>query len=380
MPIRYLTAGESHGYALNAVIDGIPAGVALSKKDIDTDLARRQAGFGRGGRMLIEHDEATIVSGVRDGRTTGSPISLLIRNKDWENWKKKTALELRETKPRPGHADLAGALKFGLDDVRSVLERASARETAVRTAAGSVARKVLSALDIRLYSTVTCIGGVLSPVKDYQALKKNYSSVENSDLRCADKAASLKMKKRIEAAVKNKDSVGGIFEVIIGNVPPGIGSFTQSDLKLDAALASAVMSIQAVKGVEFGMGFSMASRPGKEVHDEIFYSAQKGFFHKTNNAGGLEGGMSNGEDIVIRAVMKPIPTLMQPLRTVELGSHKSVVAFKERSDVCAVPAAGVVAESVCAIEVLKFIQMKFGGDTLQELISGLARYRKAVRQ
>ncbi|MDD5067368.1 MAG: chorismate synthase [bacterium] len=377
--MRYLTAGESHGYALNVIIDGVPSNVKLQKKDIDTELQRRQAGYGRGTRMLIETDEVTVVSGVRNGMTTGSPVSLLIRNRDWENWKNKSYKETLETKPRPGHADLAGALKFDLKNIRDVLERSSARETAARTAVGAVAKKVLRELDIGFYSSVINIGGISSPVKDYKQLKKNYDNFNRTELRCMDKEASVKMKKRIDQAVTNKDSLGGVIEVLVENVPLGLGSFTQYDQKLDAALAAAIMSIQAFKGVEIGDGFSLADRTGRTAHDEIFYSKEKGFFHKTNHSGGIEGGMSNGEDIIFRAVMKPIPTLMQPLKTVDLATKKAEAAFKERSDVCAVPSASIIAENVAAVEILKFVQLKFGGDSIRELRLNLQNYLKTIR-
>ncbi len=379
MTVRYLTAGESHGYALNGIIDGIPAGVELLKNDIDKELVRRQIGYGRGQRMKIEKDEVEIIAGVRQNKTTGSPISLLIKNRDWDNWKSKSYNETIETKPRPGHADLPGILKFNLTNVRDVLERSSARETAMRVAVGAVAKKVLKEVGINFYSAVVNIGGISYKIKNYEQLKKNYAVIEKSDLRCLDKSAYVKMKNRINRAIHEKDSVGGVFEVIIANVPVGIGSFTQADQRLSAGLSQAMMSIQAIKGVEIGLGFEMANLTGKQVHDEIFYSKARDYFHKTNNAGGIEGGMSNGEDIILRAVMKPIPTLMQPLQTVNIKNKKPEKAFKERSDVCAVASASVIAENVCALELLKFIQIKFGGDSIKELKANIKNYLNSIK-
>jgi len=377
--IRYLTAGESHGKELVTIIDGIPAGVKLKESDINIELARRQKGYGRGKRMQIESDKVEIISGIRGGKTTGSPIALVIKNRDWENWKNKKYKDTIVTLPRPGHADLPGIIKFQLTNIRDVLERSSARETAARVAVGAVAKKVLSEINIKFYSVVINIGGVSYKIKNYDELIKNYQQVESSELRCLNPAITKKMKKIIDNTITKKDTVGGIFEIIITNVPPGIGSFTQWDLKLDANLSRAVMSIQGIKGVEFGMGFEMANRPGSKIHDEIFYSKTKGYYRITNNAGGIEGGMSNGEYIILRAIMKPIPTLMKPLRSIDIKTKKKADALKERADVCVVPSAAVIAENVCAIEILKFVQLKFGGDSIKELKQNLKNYLSKIK-
>ncbi len=371
--LRYLTAGESHGELLMGVIEGIPAGLLIRVTDIDRDLARRQIGYGRGNRMKIEKDSVKIYAGVRWGRTLGSPIGLMIRNKDWENWRDKMSpdtmfLNSAEpvTRPRPGHADLAGALKYNATDIRNILERSSARETAMRVAVGSVAKRLLEEFGIEIISQVLSIGGVYTKVPKISTpeLKKR---VEASELRCADPEAEKRMKRKIDEAKMAGDSLGGVIEILVTGVPAGLGSHTHWDRKLDGKLAAALMSIQAIKGVEVGAGFGTANRPGSMVHDEIFWSKKEGFYRKTNMAGGIEGGISNGESIVLRAAMKPIPTLMKPLRSVDIASKKPFKASVERSDVCAVPAAGVVAESAVAFEIASAMIEKFGGDSIDEM-------------
>ncbi|HLE41781.1 MAG TPA: chorismate synthase [Nitrospirota bacterium] len=383
--LRYLTAGESHGELLMGIIEGMPSGLLIRVTDIDRDLARRQAGYGRGGRMKIEKDTVKIFTGVRWGRALGSPIGLMIRNKDWENWRGKMSpdpmfLNSAEpfTRPRPGHADLAGALKYGMSDIRNILERSSARETAMRVAVGAVAKRLLEEFGIEVISHVLSIGGVFAKVGNVSpvVIKKK---AEASELRCADTDAEKRMMKKIDEAKREGDSLGGIFEVIITGAPVGLGSHAHADRKLDGRLASALMSIQAIKGVEVGSGFGVANRPGSLVHDEIFWSRKTGFYRKTNNAGGIEGGISNGENIVLRAAMKPIPTLMKPLRSVDLSSKKPFKASVERSDVCAVPAAGVVAEAAAAFEIASAMIEKFGGDSLDEMRRNYSAYMKYLK-
>jgi chorismate synthase len=372
--LKYITAGESHGKGLTAIIEAVPAGLPLTEADINSDLARRQIGYGRGARMKIERDRAEILSGVRMGETLGSPITLFIKNRDWANWESVMSAEAVQfdqdkkiTRPRPGHADLPGGIKYGHRDLRNILERSSARETAARVAAGAVAKKLLSQFGMVVISHVVEIGGVrLEEVQELSA-KKIKSLAEKSDLRCVDEEITALMKDRIDQAAQKGDTLGGIFEVLVTKVPVGLGSHVHYARKLNGRLAGAVMSIQAIKGVEVGIGFDAARRLGSEVHDEIHFSKAKGFYRRTNRAGGIEGGISNGQDIVIRAAMKPIPTLMKPLRSVDIESKRSFTASVERSDVCAVPAAGVIAEAVVALEIGRAMIEKFGGDSLGEM-------------
>jgi chorismate synthase len=393
--LRFLTSGESHGKALTGVIEGIPAGLALSSGDIDTDLKRRQGGYGRGGRMKIEADHAEILSGVRWGKTMGSPISLLIENRDWKNWSEGMSPEARHegsiaavTRPRPGHADLAGSLKYNQSDVRNILERSSARETAMRVALGAVAKKFLSEFGITVGSYVVRIGAAKAGIegKDLAEveLMDNFRAAEESPVRCPDAGAARKMLGQIDRALKEGNSLGGIFEVFINGLPVGLGSHIQWDRKLDGRLAQALMSIQAIKGVEVGAGFGMAAKSGAEVMDEIFYQNAKrgdgrkaGFYRKTNNAGGIEGGMTNGMPVVVRAAMKPIPTLRKPLMSVDIRTKKPFQAAYERSDVCAVPAAAVVGEAMAALVIAEAFLEKFGGDSLQETKANFSSRRSA---
>jgi chorismate synthase len=383
--LRYLTAGESHGELLMGIIEGMPSGLLIRLTDIDRDLARRQAGYGRGGRMRIEKDTVRIYTGVRWGRTIGSPIGLMIRNRDWENWRDKMSpdpmfLNTAETvtRPRPGHADLPGLLKYGTTDIRNILERSSARETAMRVAVGAVAKRLLEGFGIEVMSHVISIGGVFAKVPHVspQEIKKH---AEASELRCSDPEAEKRMMRKIDEIKATGDSLGGVFELIITGVPVGLGSHTHWDRKLGSRLASAIMSIQAIKGVEIGSGFGAANRPGSLVHDEILWSKKTGFYRKTNMAGGIEGGMSNGEHIVMRAAMKPIPTLMKPLHSVDVVTKKPFKASVERSDVCAVPAAGVVAEAVAAFEIASAMIEKFGGDSIDEMKRNYEGYMKHLR-
>ncbi len=383
--LRYMTAGESHGELLMGIIEGMPAGLLIRITDIDRDLARRQGGYGRGSRMKIEKDSVKIYAGVRWGRTLGSPIGLMIRNKDWENWRDKMSPDPMflnsadpVTRPRPGHADLAGALKYNMTDIRNILERSSARETAMRVAVGSVAKRLLEEFGIEVVSHVLSVGSVFAkvPKASIQELKKR---VDASELRCSDPDAEKRMKHGIDEARLAGDSLGGVFEVIIAGVPAGLGSHVHWDRKLDGKLAAALMSIQAIKGVEVGAGFGTANRPGSLVHDEIFWSRKEGFYRKTNMAGGIEGGISNGEPIMLRAAMKPIPTLMKPLRSVDLSSKKPFKASVERSDVCAVPAASVVAEAAAAFEIASAMIEKFGGDSIDEMRRNFHSFDKHLK-
>lgn len=383
--LRYLTAGESHGELLMGIIEGMPSGLLIRVTDIDRDLGRRQTGYGRGGRMAIEKDQVKLYTGVRWGRTLGGPVGLVVRNKDWENWRSKMSPDpaflntgVPLTRPRPGHADLAGTLKYGMADIRNVLERSSARETAMRVAVGAVAKRLLEEFGIAVISHVLSIGGVFAKVGKIspEELRKR---AEASELRTADHDAEKRMKRKIDEARLAGDSLGGVFEVIVTGVPVGLGSHVHWDRKLDGRLAAALMSIQAIKGVDVGSGFGVANRPGSLVHDEIFWSEKAGFFRKTNHAGGIEGGMSNGEQIVLRAAMKPIPTLMKPLRSVDLETKKPFKASVERSDVCAVPAAGVVAEAVSAFEVASAMVEKFGGDSIDEMKRNYEEYQKQLK-
>lgn len=383
---RFLTAGESHGQALVTIIEGMPSGVPLEAEHINRDLARRQGGYGRGGRMKIEKDQVEILSGVRYGRTLGSPITLLIRNRDWENWQRQMAIEPVEEPsepiviPRPGHADLAGALKYGFTDIRNSIERASARETAARVAAGAVAKRLLEECGIHLVSHVLQIGTVVA--RDIpQEINLLRERAEASVMRCADPEATEKMCALVDEARKKGDTLGGIFEIIAEGVPPGLGSYAQFDRRLSARLAMAIMSIPAIKGVEIGLGFEAASRFGSQVHDEIYYSPkERRFRHRTNNAGGLTGGITNGEPIVVRAAMKPISTLLNPLQSVRIDTKEPVESRFERSDICAVPAAAVVGEAMMAITLVTALQEKFGGDHLEELQRNIRAFWEELAQ
>lgn len=379
--LRYLTAGESHGPMLTAILEGIPANLSLVAEEINLDLGRRQRGYGRGGRMRIEKDEANIVGGVRHGLTMGGPIAILIANRDWENWKrtmdsKAVGIEADPkepvTRPRPGHADLAGALKYEQRDIRNVLERASARETAARVAVGAVCKRLLREFDIEVFSHVTEIGGIVAKV-DGLSFAQSRDRAEDSEVRCADAEAGEAMMRKIDEARKRGTSLGGVFEVVALNLPVGLGSYVHWDRKLDGRLAQAVMSIQAIKGVEIGLGFEGAKRFGFETHDEIFYEDGR-FVRKTNRAGGLEGGMSNGQPIVVRGAMKPISTQYAPMASVDLLTKEPFKASIERSDICSVPAAGVIGEAVVAFEIARALREKFGGDSLEEMMRNYRGY------
>lgn len=395
--LRYFTAGESHGPCLTVIIDGVPAGFAVDLSKVNHDLWRRQQGYGRGGRMLIEKDEVQIRSGVRWGETLGSPVALGIENRDWKNWTKKMspAPEDRDdkiavTKPRPGHADLTGVLKYDRSDVRDILERASARDTVSRTAVGSFCKQLLAPFGIRVMGYIRSIGNVTANL-DGLSYEETFLRSEESAVRTADSEAEAKMIALIEECKKEGNTLGGIFEVVAVGLPPGLGTHTQWDGKLDGRLAQALMSIQAIKGVEIGLGFEMARRRGSEVHDEIFFEPNKmvtegtprivptGFYRGSNNSGGTEGGMTNGAPLVIRVAMKPISTLMSPLQSVELRSKQPADASVERSDVCAAPAAAVVGESVVAFELANAFFKKFGGDSLREITCNYESYLEQIK-
>lgn len=385
MALRYLTGGESHGPALVTIIDGLPAGLTVYPERIDKDLARRQSGYGRGGRMKIEKDQARIVSGVRLGKTVGTPVSILIENKDHENWLESMSPvpvdgrePEKETKPRPGHGDLAGMQKFGTRDARDILERASARETAARTAAGSLARTLLEELGIRVFSRVIRIGGVEVP-RENGTSEKGFVDVDEDAVRCADKEVSWKMVEEIDNAAERGDSIGGVFEVAAFGVMPGLGSMAQHDRRLDGRLLGAIASIPGIKGVEVGDGFELARLTGSNAHDEIFYESKSGVRRATNRAGGIEAGMTNGEPVVIRAAMKPIPSLRSPLSTIDIVTKDPVEAFKERADVCAVPAASVVGEAAACFVLADAVCEKFGGDSLDELIRNVQGYLESIK-
>jgi chorismate synthase len=380
--LRFLTAGESHGPQLTVVVEGLPAGLPLSgPRDVDPDLRRRQGGYGRGGRQKIEQDAAQIVSGVRGGRTLGSPVTLVIPNKDWENWRKPMQVDAgsdfiqkKVTRVRPGHADLAGALKYGFDDVRNVLERASARETAARVAAGAVAKAMLKPFGISVRSYVRRIGDV--EMHPTEAI--DWEAVERSEVRCPDPEASQLMIEAIDAAREAGDTLGGICVVIASGVPAGLGSYVQWDRRLDGQIAQAMCSIQSVKGVELGAGFDAAYIPGSRVHDSPRWIEGEGFRHLTNRQGGLTGGVSDGEDIWTQVYFKPIATLLKPLRSVDLQTREEINAHYERSDICVVPAGGVVAEAMLAWVLAAAFTEKFGGDSLPEVKRNVAGYRRQL--
>jgi len=380
---RFTTAGESHGPGLVAVVEGLPAGLEIRPEDLDRDLARRQLGHGRGGRMKIESDRAQVWAGIRHGRTLGSPVAVLIENRDHKNWSERMSPWPVEEQidevhlPRPGHADLAGAMKFGHTDVRNVLERASARETAARVAAGGLAKAFLRPLGISVWSHVVQIGSEQAPSREITG-PGDFAGVDESPVRCLDADASAAMVAEIDRARKANESLGGVFEVWAFGVLPGLGSHVSWDTRLDARLAWALMSIHAMKGVEIGAGFDVAGRVGSQAHDEIFWSEERGFVRDTNRAGGFEGGMTSGEPVVARVAMKPLPTLTKPLRSVDIESKQPAEALRERTDSCTVPAAGVVGEAMVALELARACREKFGGDGMQDVLAAVSAYRERI--
>jgi len=387
MKVRYLTAGESHGRALVGILDGVPAGLEIDSDYINRELSRRQVGYGRGRRMKIEKDRVEILAGIRHGRTLGTPICLLIENKDWPNWERIMSAERvdpgiddsrdKVTVPRPGHADLAGVWKYGTDDIRDIIERSSARSTAMTVALGSVARSFLELFNVHVAGHVTAIGGVsaaVSPELDPVGIRK---ITERSDLLCLDSSAAEKMRRAIDDARSKGDTVGGCFQVIATGVLPGLGSFAQPERRLDGRIAQAVMAIPAIKAVAIGDGFKAGSTSGSEFHDPIYLDGEK-VRRSSNRAGGIEGGISNGEPIVVNAVMKPIPTLARPLDSIDIITGEPTPAHKERSDTCAVPAAAVVAESALCLVLMEAYLEKFGGDSINEVKDNASRFRDRV--
>jgi len=388
--MRYITAGESHGPQLTTILEGVPAGLSLVANDINEELARRQKGYGRGRRMQIEKDQVQIVSGVRHGKTMGSPIALVVENRDFTHWTKvmgaeplteqeEKEMKRQVTKPRPGHADLNGAIKYGHRDMRNVLERSSARETTVRVAAGAVAKRILAELGIQVAGHVIEIGGVQAENITYNSIAELQSTTEASPVRCLDEKAGKKMMQAIDDAKANGDSIGGIVEVVVEGMPIGVGSYVHYDRKLDAKLAAAIMSINAFKGVEIGIGFEAAHRPGSEVHDEILWDEVQGYRRKTNNAGGVEGGMTTGMPVIVRGVMKPIPTLYKPLQSIDIDTKEPFTASIERSDSCAVPAASVVAEAVVAWELATALIEQFGLDRIDLIRENIEKHNEYAR-
>lgn len=380
--IRYLEAGESHGKGLVAIIEGLPAGIPIDIAFINTQLARRQGGYGRGGRMKIEKDSIELITGVRDGKTIGSPVTLMVHNQDWTNWEQIMRAESgaaidekKVTLPRPGHADLTGGIKYQQQDLRNILERASARETTIRVAVGALAQSVLRQFGIDLWSHVTSIGGIESST-DYSKLTDD---LYETPVYCTDEIATAKMVQAIDSAKANGDTLGGVVEVVVYGLPLGLGSYVHYDRKLDGRLAQAVMSIQAFKGMEIGMGFEAARVLGSQAHDEIFYEADRGFYHKTNRCGGLEGSMTNGDPLVVRGAMKPIPTLYQPLHSVDFITHEPGLAAVERSDACAVPAAAIVMQNAVAWTILESFFEKIGGDNFEEVTRNYRSYLEYVK-
>ncbi|CQR56876.1 chorismate synthase [Paenibacillus sonchi] len=383
MSLRYLTAGETHGPQLTAIIEGLPSNLTLDFEELNFQLQRRQKGYGRGRRMQIEKDSAEIVGGVRHGYTTGAPVALVVENKDWTHWKNIMNIEpipgsdeekRRVNRPRPGHADLNGGLKYNLTDLRNVLERSSARETAARVAVGAVARQLLAAFGVKIAGQVIRIGEIEAPANDLP-VDELIEQTEASSVRVVDKETEKKMEAYIDKIKEEGDSIGGIVECIVEGLPVGLGSHVQSDRKLDGAIAGAVMSINAFKGVEIGIGFEAGKLRGSQVHDEIMYEASRGYYRASNRLGGFEGGMTNGMPVVVRGVMKPIPTLYKPLQSVDIDTKEPFTAQVERSDACAVPAACVVLENVVAWEIAKAFMDKFGGDSIEEIRANYNNYQ-----
>lgn len=384
--MRYLTAGESHGPELTTIIEGVPAGLTLSVEAINQELARRQGGYGRGGRMKIEKDQVRITSGVRHGKTLGSPITMIVENRDWKNWQKVMSVEpveekaeklRRVAKPRPGHADLVGGIKYHHSDLRNVLERSSARETTMRVAVGALAKQILAAVDIEIASHVAILGGIEATVPEKMSVSEIQSKTATSEVNMVDETVEEAVKELIDQTKKAGDTIGGVVEVRTDNVPAGLGSYVQWDRKLDGKIAQIMLSINAFKGVEFGIGFEAAHQPGSKVMDEIVWN--NGYSRTSNHLGGFEGGMTNGEQIIVRGVMKPIPTLYKPLMSVDIDTKEPYKASVERSDSTAVPAASVVAEHVVATVLAEEILEKFSSDTIDELQQAVAEYRETIK-
>src|SRR5829696_9140745 len=384
MGLRFVTAGESHGPGLTCIVEGLPAGLELDREAIDRDMARRQLGHGRGGRMKIERDRADVTAGVRHGRTLGSPVALQVTNRDFANWEERmnpwpveaTVPEVHL--PRPGHADLVGLWKYGHDDVRNVLERASARETAARVAGGALARAYLRSLGVEVRSHVIQIGDVRVPERDGPLSVADFDGVDDDPVRCLDPEAGRAMVAHINAQRKANESLGGVFEVVAFGLVPGLGAHISWEERLDGRLTGALCSIQAVKGAEIGDAFTVAGVPGSQAHDEIFFSDERGWYRETNRSGGLEGGMTTGDPLVARAAMKPLPTLTKPLRSVDTATHEPAQALRERTDSCTVPAAGVVGEAMVAFVLAGAYRAKFGGDHIDDTRAAVEAYRQRI--
>jgi chorismate synthase len=387
MALRLITAGESHGPGLTCIVEGLPAGLELRPEDLNADMARRQLGHGRGGRMKIERDAAEVTGGVRHGRTLGGPIALQVANRDYANWQERMSpwpvsdpahpvIEVHL--PRPGHADLVGIQKYKQSDVRNILERASARETAARVAGGALCKAFLRALGVEVHSHVIQIASVHAPVRERALALEDFAEVDSSPVRCLDAEASRAMVREIDALRKANESLGGVFEVQGFGLIPGLGSHISWEERLDGRLAMAICSIQAVKGAAIGDGFAVAGVPGSRAHDEIFYSEERGYYRETNRAGGLEGGMTTGEPLVVRGAMKPLPTLTKPLRSVDTETHEPAQALRERTDSCTVPAAGVVGEAMVAFVLADAYRVKFGGDHIDDVLEAVRAYRERI--
>ena len=383
MALKLITAGESHGPGLTCIVEGLPAGLQLEREALDRDLARRQLGHGRGGRMKIETDRADVTAGVRHGRTLGGPIAIQVHNRDYANWEERMnpwpveAATPEVHLPRPGHADLVGTQKYGLSDVRDILERASARETAARVAGGAVAKEFLRALGVEVFSHVLQITSVSAP-RRHDLTPEDFASVDDSPVRCLDPEASRAMVNEINTLRKQNESLGGVFEVRAFGVLPGLGSHISWEERLDGRLAMAILSIQAMKAVAIGDGHEVAGLPGSQAHDEIFYDDQRGYYRETNRAGGIEGGITTGEPLVVRGSMKPLPTLTKPLRSVDIDTHEPAQALRERTDSCTVPAAGVVGEAMVAFVLADAYRQKFGGDHIDDVKAAVAAYEERI--
>ena len=384
MAVRLITAGESHGPGLTCVVEGLPAGLQIRPEDLNRDMARRQLGHGRGGRMKIERDSAEATGGIRHGRTLGGPIALQIANRDYVNWEERMSPwpvegEVEEVHlPRPGHADLVGTQKFKHSDVRNVLERASARETAARVAGGALCKVFLDALGVAVHSHVVQIASVHAPAREQALTAQDFAEVDSSPVRCLDAEATKRMVREIDELRKANESLGGVFEVQAFGLVPGLGSHVSWEQRLDGRLAMAICSIQAVKGVSIGEAFAVAGLPGSRAHDEIFFLTERGYYRETNRAGGLEGGMTTGSPLIVRGAMKPLPTLTKPLRSVDTDTHEPALALRERTDSCTVPAAGVVGEAMVALVLADAYRRKFGGDHIDDVMQAVGAYRQRI--
>jgi chorismate synthase len=384
MSLRLITAGESHGPGLTCIVEGLPAGIELTPDDLNRDMSRRQLGHGRGGRMKIERDATEVSGGVRHGRTLGGPVALRVDNRDFANWEQRMSPwpvdePIEEVHlPRPGHADLVGALKYGQSDVRNILERASARETAARVAGGGLCKAFLRALGVHVRSHVVQIAAVKAPASAGALTLEDFADVDGSPVRCLHEGASAAMVAEIDRLRKANESLGGVFEVQAFGLLPGLGSYVSWEERLDGRLAMAICSIQAIKGVSIGDGFQVAGLPGSAAHDEIFFSPQRGYYRETNRAGGLEGGMTNGQPLIVRGAMKPLPTLTQPLRSVDTQTHEPAQALRERTDSCTVPAAGVVGEAMVALVLADAYRRKFGGDHIDDVLAAVRAYQERI--